>query len=149
MSGPYAFICVKTSADFVVPVNAPSQVEFNRKVYNAFRGLVGGVTRVGDIKLRPTQDAIDNHLICDGSTITREAFPQLVDLLAGTTATTATLPNYSGTLTIAPVTVTQTTEGGTVSTGGTITEPSGSGQTGGSTGGNVVSGGRAPNRNLD
>lgn len=138
MSGPYAFICTKTTADFIVPVSASSQTEFNRKVHNAFKGLVGGVLRVGDIKFRPTQDAIDNHVMCNGATITRAQFPQLVELL-NPGASTATLPDYSGALTVATPTVTQTTtDTGTVSTGGAT----GGQSTGGTTGGNVPSGGR-------
>jgi hypothetical protein len=138
MNELYAFIATKTTADFVVPVSAHSQGEFNRKVHNAFQGLVGGVTRVGDITLRPTQNAIDNHLLCDGSTITRTMFPQLVDLLNPGEAT-AELPDYTGSLEATAPTVTQEVQdGGTVSTGGTI----GGGATGGSTGGNVPSGGR-------
>lgn len=144
MSGPFAFICTKTSADFVVPVTANSQAEFNRRVKGAFSGLVGGVLKVGDIKLRPTQDAVANHLLCDGSTITRAQFPQLVDLL-NPGESTATLPDYSGALTIATPTVTQeTTAAGTVSTGGTVDTDN---PAGGSTGGNVPSGGRLA-RNL-
>lgn len=138
MSSLYFFIATRTTADFIVPVSAHSQAEFNRKVHNAFQGLVGGVTRAGDIKLRPTQDAVPNHLLCDGSTITRAMFPQLVEVL-NPGGTTATLPNYTGGLSATAPTVTQETQnGGTVSTGGTVTE----GTTGGTTGGNVPSGGR-------
>lgn len=145
MIGPFAFVCAKTTADFIVPVSAASQVEFNRKVHNALKGMVGGVLRVGDIKFRPTQDAVANHLLCDGSTITRAQFPQLVDLL-NPGGGTATLPNCSGALTVATPTVTQTTtSAGTVSTGGTVTE----GGTGGTTGGNVPSGGRVAPRLYD
>lgn len=137
----YAYICTRTTADFVVPVTASSQQEFNRKVANAFRGMVGGVLRVGDIKLRPTQVAIDNHLLCDGTTITRAQFPDLVTLLAGAAASSATLPDLSGGLTVTTPTVTQTTtDSGTVQT--TDTAPADAGQTGGTTGGNVRSGGR-------
>lgn len=145
MSGPFAFICTKTSADFIVPVSASSQAEFNRKVHNAFSGLVGGVLRVGDIKFRPTQDAVANHLLCDGSTIYRANFPQLVDLL-NPGADSAALPDYSGALTVATPTVTQAVEtGGTVSTGGTTT----GGTTGGTAGGNVPSGGRVSRGGFD
>lgn len=136
----YTFIAAKTSADFVVPSGATSLADLARKVSIAFRGLVGGVLRVGDLLDRPTQDAIPNYLLCDGSTISRSQFPQLVDLLAGSSAATATLPNYSGAVTITTPTVTQTvSETGTVSTGGTVTD---AGEVGGTTGGNVTTGGR-------
>jgi hypothetical protein len=105
------------------------------------RGLVGGTLTVGDLKDRPTQDALANHLLCDGSTITRAQFPQLVDYLAGTGAATATLPDYSGAVTITAPTVTQTTTtSGTVSNSGTT--PTDAGDTGGTIDGNVLSGAR-------
>jgi hypothetical protein len=140
-SALYAYIATKTTADFVVPISAPSQAEFNRKIVNAFRGMVGGVLRVGDIKFRSTQTAIDNHLLCDGTTITRAQFPELVTHLASASATEATLPDFSGALSVTAPTVTQTTtDGGTVQT--SATAPTDAGQTGGTTGGNVRSGGR-------
>lgn len=138
MSNLFAFICTRTSADFVVPVSAPSQGDFNRKVHNAFRGMVGGHLNVGDIKFRPTQDAVQDHLLCDGSVVQREQFPLLVDYLAGAGAAQATLP--APPFTFGTVTVTQTTsDSGTVSTGTPATP---AGTVGGTTGGNVVSGGR-------
>lgn len=140
MSDLYAFICTRTTADFIVPVSASSQPDFNRKVHNAFQGLVGGHLNVGNLLLRPTQDAVQDHLLCDGSTIQRAQFPLLVDYLAGATATEAVLPLYTGAVNFGAITVTQTTSpSGTVSTGGTVTP---AGTVGGTTGGNVVSGGR-------
>lgn len=140
MNTLYIFICTKTSADFIVPVSAASQAEFNRKVHNAFQGFVGGVLKAGDLKFRPTQDPIANHLLCDGQTITRAQFPQLVDVLAGRDANEATLPDYTGSIVAARPSVTQTiSDGGTLSTGGSVDT---SAPTGGTTGGNVPSGGR-------
>ncbi len=139
MSDRFTFICTKTTADFVVPISAPNQAEFNRKVKNAFAGLVGGVLRIGDLKDRPVQDAVPNHMLCDGSTITRAQFPELVELL-NPGGSTATLPDYTGALTITAPTVTQTVDdSGTVSTGATVGD---AGDVGGSTGGNVTTGGR-------
>lgn len=141
----FTFIATKTTADFVVPVSAASQQEFNRKVKNAFSGLVGGVLRCGDLLDRPVQNAVSNHLLCDGSTINRAQFPELVQLL-NPGGTTATLPNYTGTVTITAPTVTQTVNAsGTVSTGAAVTD---SGDAGGTTGGNVFSGGRIRPLNL-
>lgn len=140
MSQPFAFICAKTTAPFVVPVSAPSQAEFNRKVVNAFKGLAGGVLTVGDIKFRPTESPIPNHLLCDGSTISRLNYPELVTFLAGD-ATEAVLPDYSGALTVAPATEEQeTSSSGTVQTPTTV--PVDQGDVGGTQGGNVPSGGR-------
>ncbi len=139
MNDRYTFVCAKTTADFVVPVSAPNQGEFNRKVKNAFAGLVGGWRRCGDLLDRPVQNAVANHLLCDGTSISRQDFPELVELL-NPGENTATLPDYSGALTITTPTVTQTVDSsGTVSTGGTVTD---AGDVGGTTGGNVPSGGR-------
>ena len=144
----YAFMATKTTFDIALPSLANSQADFNRRVRGAFSGLSGGWTQAGDIKLRPNQNAITNHLLCDGSTLNIIDFPQLYDEI-GTTfggdgVTTFALPDYSGqALTVPALTVTQTvTDSGTVSTGGTVTEPTLPGQTGGSTGGNIPSGGR-------
>lgn len=135
----HAFICTKTTADFVVPDNARDLADLARRVRIFSRGLVGGVLKVGDIKFRPDQNAVANHLQCDGSTITRSRYPELVEYLAPGAAS-ATLPNYSGALTVTAPTVTQTvSDSGTVSTGGTVTD---AGTVGGTTGGNVPSGGR-------
>lgn len=143
MSDLFFFICAKTTADFVVPATAASQNEFNRKVKNAFAGQVGGHLKCGDLKARPVQNAVDNHLLCDGSTIARSQFPELVELLNPGQAS-ATLPNYSGALTVATPTVTQVVNAsGTVSSGGTVTD---AGDVGGTTGGNVPSGGRVPTK---
>ena len=144
MTARYTFICTKTTADFVIPSTAPNQGEFNRKVVNFSRGLVGGVLKAGDLKDRPVQTALANHLICDGSLLSPTGFPELFAVI-GTTfggdgVTTFALPNYSGAVTIATPTVTQTVSAsGTVDTGGAVVD---AGDTGGTTGGNVPSGGR-------
>jgi hypothetical protein len=140
VSDIYVFICTKTTADYVMPSSGVNQVEFNRKVRGAFAGMVGGVMQVGDLKLRPNQNSIANHLLCDGATITRAQFPQLVEFLAGSGAASAVLPNYAGALNMPTPTVTQTTTESTVSSGETVTN---AGTVGGTTGGNVLSGGRA------
>jgi hypothetical protein len=143
----FVFICTRTTADFTVPATAVSDADFRRKVHNAFMGQVGGHLNVGDLLFRPTQDAVQDHLLCDGSTIERAQFPLLVGLLAGPAAETAALPNYAGALVISTPTVTQTTStSGTVSTGGAVTP---AGTVGGTTGGNVVSGGRPSRADLN
>lgn len=144
----FAFIATKTTYDPVLPTIAHTQEDFNRRVRGALAGMSGGRIQAGDLKLRPTQDAVPNHLLCDGSILNITDFPELSAYL-GTTfggdgITTFALPDYSGqALTVPALTVTQTvTDSGTVSTGGTVTEPTLPGQTGGSTGGNIPSGGR-------
>lgn len=144
----YAFMATKSSATIVRPGlmrNFQDVVRYIRGLVSAFEG---GWTQAGDIKLRPNQNAITNHLLCDGSTLNITDFPQLYEEIGtdfgGDGVTTFALPDYSGqALTVPALTVTQTvTDSGTVSTGGTVTEPTLPGQTGGSTGGNIPSGGR-------
>lgn len=140
MSERFTFICAKTTADFVVPVSASSQAGFNRNVHNAFQGLVGGILRVGDLKDRPTQASIDSHLLCDGSTIYRANYPELVEYL-NPGGETAALPDYTGAVVITTPTVTQTvTPSGTIQTDETA--PTDQGDAGGTEGGNIPSGGR-------
>lgn len=150
----YAFMATKSSASIVRPGlmrNFQDVVRYIRGLVSAFEG---GWTQAGDIKLRPNQNAITNHLLCDGSTLNITDFPQLYEEIGtdfgGDGVTTFALPDYSGQALTAPaLTVTQTvTDSATVSTGGTVTEPTQPGQTGGSTGGNTTSGGRA-RRELD
>lgn len=149
MTAPvYVFICTRTTYDIVVP-NADRDVgKFMRLVHSAFSALVGGFLQAGDLKLRPTTDAISNHLLCDGSVLEIASFPQLGALLGSTFGGDGTstfgLPNYhNDVLAVPPLTITQVvTSGGTVTTGGVVTQPSTPSQTGPSTGGNVVSGGR-------
>jgi hypothetical protein len=146
----YVWICTKSTAPTAVPARYDNQVELNRKVMGAFVGLAGGYLTAGDLKLRPTADAIANHLLCDGSVLAKEQFPQLFEYLGdtfgGDGVATFGLPDYRGDILAMPdETPDQTvSDGGTVSTGGTVTPPSGN-QTGGTTGGNVVSGGRPNN----
>lgn len=144
----YAFIAAKTTYEVALPSLAHSQVDFNRRVRGAFSGLAGGFTQAGDIRLRPNQNALTNHLLCDGGILNITDFPQLYDEIGtsfgGDGITTFALPDYSAqALTVPALTVTQTvTDSGTVSTGGAVAQPTQPGQTGGSTGGNIPSGGR-------
>lgn len=146
----WVFICTKTTADVVVPRFARTQEEYNRRVSGGFTAIAGGHTRAGDLLLRPTTGAVSNHLLCDGATLNITQFPDLFAAI-GTTfggdgVTTFQLPDYGNqALTVPVITAAQTVDAsGTVSTGGTVETPTGAGQTGGSTGGNVVSGGRPP-----
>jgi hypothetical protein len=115
--------------------------------------LAGSRHGVGDLLPRPIVKPVPLHLLCDGSELLRSSYPQLFEEIgttwgAGDGSTTFNLPNLLGTsipnATAAPP---QTvTEGGTSSTGETVSTPSGAGQTGGTTGGNTVTGGRFRNR---
>ena len=127
-----------------MPITAANQQDFNRRVVNAFKGSVGGVLHVGRLAFYPIEAAVANHLLCDGTTITRAAFPELVRFLGGVDATQATLPDYTGALTVSAPTAPQTvSESGTIDAGATVT----SGEVGGTVGGNVPSGGRVQRPN--
>jgi hypothetical protein len=148
MSDIFVFIATKTTADVALPTQARDQGDYNRRIANTFRAQAGGRLTVGDLKLRPNGNAIQNHLLCDGSAVGRLNFPELFGFLgesegAGDGSTTFNLPNYLGVpLAVPAVAPTQTiTEGGTISSGEAVTEPTEAGETGGTRGGNVLSGG--------
>lgn len=145
MSELYHFIATKTTYDVVLPEYAGGDpTAYFRKIRLALKAMAGGITRCGDVIGRATAAAVPNHLLCDGSTINRADFPELADVLGvGEGATTFTLPDYTNAAPALPADPpTQTIEGGTVSTGGTVTTPTQPGQAGGSIGGGVPSGGR-------
>lgn len=150
MSQIFVFICTKSTADVVLPVQASNQADFNRRIANTFKAQASGRLTVGDLKLRPDGNSIPNHLLCDGSAVSRIAFPELFAFLgtsegSGDGSTTFNLPNYLGAPLEVPATAPpQTVENGTVSSGGTVTQPTSAGETGGTSGGNVVSGARPP-----
>jgi len=144
----YWFICTNASYPSAIPVVAGNQIEFNRRSANAIAGLSKSRHQVGDLLPRPTSDPVNNHLLCDGTAVLRVAFPALFEVIgttwgAGDGSTTFNIPNLVGTsIPNATTSPPQTISDTTVSTGGTITEPSTPAQTGGSLGGNFFSGGR-------
>jgi hypothetical protein len=145
MSEAFVFICTKQTAPVHVPAFAATENDHRRNVNNAFSAISGGFRTVGQLAFFPLSSAVPDHLLCDGSTLEVASFPQLAAYL-GATETTFDLPNYLTGLTFASTAPVQTvSDGGTVSTGGTVTTPTDPGQTGGTTGGNVSSGGRPRN----
>lgn len=149
MSSIYIFISTKTTVDTVVPTVTGNQGDYNRRVANAFRAAGGGRLTVGDLKLRTSSTAIPNHLLCDGSRVSRTQFAELFRFLgvtegAGDGVSTFNLPNYLGSSLAVPATAPAqvVTEGATSSTGAPVTEPVGAAQIGGTEGGNVRTGGR-------
>lgn len=150
MSEIFVFICTKTTADVALPTQTNNQADYNRRVSNTFKAFAGGLLVVGDLKLRPNGNAIPNHLLCDGSAVERLQFPELFAFLgetegAGDGVTTFNLPNYLGIPLEVPATAPpQVVEDGTVSSGTPVTQPTTPAQTGGTQGGNVVSGARPP-----
>jgi hypothetical protein len=150
MSDIFVFVCTKSTADVAIPTRAFDQAEYNRRISNTFKAQSGGHLTVGDLKLRPNGNAIQNHLLCDGSEISRTQFNELFSLLGetegpGDGATTFNLPNYLGSPVEVPAgaPVQNITEQGTVDNAVPVEEPVGSGEIGGTEGGNILSGGRS------
>jgi hypothetical protein len=145
------FICVREAYPAALPIAASSQVNFNRATVNAIAGLRKSRHGIGDLLARPNANAIKDHLLCDGSAVSRIAFPQLFEAIgtdwgAGDGATTFNLPNLnSGTLPV-PVAVPpqQIGDGGTVTTGTPTPSPTPTPAQTGGVGGNVTTGGRTP-----
>lgn len=149
----YAFIATGKNKRSAMPAYTRNQTEFNRRV----RGIANSVSQetataaVGTLMFRPLPDASEattGHVLCDGSVQNIKDFPELAKYL-GTTfggdgVTTFGLPNYHNqALTTPALAVTQTISAfGTVTTGVAVTTPTGAGQTGGTKGGNILSGGR-------
>lgn len=148
MAEIYWFICSRSAYPVVVPTVASNQSNFNRQMSNAVAGIRNSRHAVGDLLVRPIPKAIKDHLLCDGSEVARLSFPQLFAEIGtqwgeGDGETTFNLPNLLGaTLPNATTAPEQTITDSTVSTGGEITEPTEAGQTGGTSGGNVSTGGR-------
>jgi hypothetical protein len=145
----YWFICTTASYPSAVPVVAGSQAQFNRKSANAIAGLSKSRHEVGDLLPRTSSNPVNNHLLCDGSEVSRTAFPQLFAAIgdawgAGDGTTTFNIPNLVGaTLPNATTAPAQTIADTTSSTGGTVVTPSAPAQTGGARGGNYQTGGRS------
>lgn len=142
----YTFIATKTTQ----PATIPSFVTSLQDLVYRLRGVLRTNDYpliVGELREFPLSTAQPNFLLCDGSEVPKDAFPQLYTYLGDTQGTPTdsanfVLPDYQGTKYQAPTYPTQEATGSDVNTGGTVTTPSGSGQAGGSVGGNVPSGGR-------
>jgi len=152
MTAPvYVFISTGKSRRAAVPNYAKTQAEFNRRVrvvLNADANITT-VAPPGTLMFRLTEDAVAGHVLCDGSVLNMIDFPELGTYL-GTTfggdgVTTFGLPNYYDDVIAVPsLGVVQTVStGGTVSTGAPVIQPTQPGQTGGTTGGNIPTGGRS------
>ncbi len=150
MSGVFWFICAREAYPAALPTLAADQRSFNRQATNSIAGLKKARHGIGDLLARPISKSIRDHLLCDGSAVDRIAFPQLFKEIgtewgAGDGLNTFNLPTLNGVALPIPAPAAipvQTVTGATVSTGGTVTQPAAPGTSGGSTGGNVPSGGR-------
>ena len=132
----FAFIATKTTYSNVVPRGPMSQQKFNRSVANAFSGNQGRPTHIGEIIFFPlgapaSSEALQmpNVILCDG-----QGTP--------TSAANFVLPDVRNFVFTSTVPVQVVDSGGTVTTGQDTTSPETIGQTGGTQGGNPVSGGR-------
>jgi Phage Tail Collar Domain len=145
MTTVYTFIATRTTYATTIPSRVPLN-ELTRRVRDALKAT-DYPTRVGELRDFPLSTAIPGFLLCDGSEVAQNAFPELYAYLGDTqgtpvTATNFLIPNYVGTKTQSPTAPPQTIVAGTVNTGGTSTSPTTPGQTGGTVGGSPVSGGR-------
>lgn len=151
----YWYICTRASQTPLLPTVAADQRDHNRKVANALENLTKSRHKVGDVQPRPTLKDIPDHLLCDGSAIARASFPQLFAEIGtewgeGDGTTTFNIPNLIGEALpvplIAPAQVVTPT---TVATAGSVvTQPTTPAQTGGTSGGNVNTGGRNEYENI-
>jgi hypothetical protein len=146
MTSFFYFISTRTTYANYVPNRTRDQADFNRKTARAIKGNQGGFTRVGEVITYTRGDKPPNdHLLMDGSLRLKADYPELADFLGDSEGVAPLgyfkLPDGAAAL-AAAVLPAQTISGGTVSTGGAVTTPSDPGQVGGTTGGNVPTGGR-------
>lgn len=121
MSGLFAYISTKTTADPYVPASTGDVRFLARDVSDAFVSLSGGHQRVGEIVIYPIQNSVPGHLLCDGREVSKTSFPELYRFL-GDTQGAATdpgkfmLPNYIGASAFTPAATaeTETSQAGTV-----------------------------------
>lgn len=152
----YWFICVREAYPAALPIAASSQANFNRATVNAIAGVRKSRHGIGDLLARPNANAIKDHLLCDGSAVSRIAFPQLFADIgdawgAGDGATTFNLPALNGVALPVPVEVPtqEIGSGGTVTTGTPTPSPTPTPAQTGGVGGNVTTGGRTPRLLVD
>ena len=139
-------ICVSSVTPLAVPVFAPSQADFNRRIAGAMNSLARqmGVGTIGDIKYIAGSTLPPSWLFCDASAVSRISFPDLFVAIgvkwgAGDGVTTFNLPP-AGDVAISATPPATTITGGSVTVVGSVPT---SGAVGG-TGGNTTTGGRAP-----
>lgn len=146
----YTFIATKTTTAATIPSMVGNLQELVYRLRGALRANDYPLI-VGELREFPLSTPQPNFLLCNGSEVPKQAFPQLARYLGDSQGTPTNsdnfvLPNYQGTKGQAASYPKQTATGADVSSGNTPTEPSGSGTTGGSSGYNPPSGGR-PIRN--
>jgi hypothetical protein len=146
VSETFTFIATKTTYATTIPLSIGSLGELVRRVRNAMLATAYPTT-VGELREFPLSKPLANFLLCDGSEVERVSFPELFAYLgdtqgAATDPANFLLPDYRGAKVPAVVYPVQDVTGSDVGVGQETQEPVSSGQTGGTTGGNPVSGGR-------
>lgn len=119
MSELFAYIATKQTADPFIPPMTQNVNKLARDVSDGFSALQGGYYRVGEISFYPAQRAVANHLLCDGTEVSKVSFPELFEYLGDSQGTPAdpenfVLPNFVGTLEPATTVIPEVIEGGTV-----------------------------------
>jgi hypothetical protein len=129
MSGLFAYICTRTTADPYIPPVTPDIRILARNVSDAFVGLSGGHFVVGTLQFYPIQRSVPFYLLCDGREVAKISFPELYNYIGDTQGTPAdpdnfVLPNYVGAAAFTPATAAQpeTTAAGST-TSATPTDP--------------------------
>lgn len=142
-----ANVIIRASSPASPPLPREGEIAFMRKLRIALSSLRdGSVLPVGSMWFYPLgKVAPTGFLICDGSAVSRQLFPQLFEVLgtaygAGDGSTTFNLPDFRG---AAPVA--EATPPAQVITNGTITDPNVPATEIGGSGANVVTGGRPGN----
>lgn len=123
MSGLFAYIATKTTADPYLPPATHDIRILARDVSDAFVALSGGYVMVGELKFFPLQRSVPAHLLCDGREVAKISFPELYSYLGDTQGTPAdtdnfVLPNFIGATAFdpAPTAEVEETNAGTVTT---------------------------------
>lgn len=142
----YWFICTRQAYPAALPRMSANQAAFNRAAANSIAGVLKARHGVGDMLARPISKPIADHLLCDGTAISRLAFPQLFAEIgeawgAGDGSTTFNLPNLINVVLPVPPTAPPQVITGTTVGDGTPGSPSTT-SPGGGDGGDVNTGGR-------
>lgn len=142
----YTFIATKTTYATTIPSTIASLSELVYRLRGILRANDYPLI-VGELREFPLSTPRANFLLCDGSEIAIESFPELYAYLGNSQGTPVSaenflLPDYQGTKAQAATYPVQEATGSDINTGNTPVEPTGSGGTGGSSDYNPPSGGR-------
>lgn len=128
MSQFFCYISTKSTADPYLPARTVSLDVLARDVADAFEAISGGRFEVGKLAFYPVQRSVPNHLLCDGSEVSKASFPELYRYLGDVEGTPVdadnfVLPNYLTGFAPATIADPETVTDGTVSTPTPVTPP--------------------------